>query len=201
MRTTLALAALLAIACGAVPAVAQNYAGPARPGSYDWQGPYVGANLGYQMGWTANNPTKPSGIAGGVQGGYNRQVGQFVFGAETDMQFSAADGVFAPWKFSNPWFGTLRGRAGVALNNVLLYGTLGVAYGTLQAQSTATGATESKLHTGWAGGAGLEVALRGNWSAKAEYLYVDLTDRPYALTGTSNGLRSGLLRFGVNYRF
>ena len=65
----------------------------------------------------------PSGVAGGVQVGYNWQRGQFVFGGETDLQVSDADDRFASWKFSNPWFGTLRARAGFAMNNVLLYGT------------------------------------------------------------------------------
>ena len=180
---------------------ASPYGGPARIGGYSWQGPYVGANLGYQWSSTTNNPTKPSGVAGGIQAGYNWQFNQFVFGAETDLQLSGAEDVFAPWKFSNPWFGTLRGRAGVALNNILFYGTVGLAYGGLQTQSTLTGVTESKTHTGWAGGLGMEVALVGNWTARAEYLYVDLTDRSYSLTGTSNGLHSSFLRLGVNYRF
>ena len=61
-----------------------------------------------------NNPTEPSGIVGGVQAGYNLQSGQFVFGGEADINLSGADDTFAPWKFSNPWFGTVRGRAGVA---------------------------------------------------------------------------------------
>ena len=70
-----------------------------------------------------------------MQGGVNWQIGQFVLGAETDFQLSDADDTFAPWKFSNPWFGTLRGRAGVALNNVMFYGTVGLAYGSLTAQN------------------------------------------------------------------
>jgi outer membrane immunogenic protein len=165
-------------------------------GAYPWQGPYVGANLGYQWG-----TTKPAGITGGVQAGYNMQAGAFVFGVETDIQFSDASDRFAPWKFSNPWFGTLRGRAGYAINNMLLYGTVGLAYGTLRGQNTLTGASQSTADLGWAAGAGLEVGMFGNWTAKAEYLYVDLTDRPYAITGTNNGLESHLLRLGMNFRF
>ena len=158
-------------------------------------------NLGYQLGWVSNYPTSPTGVAGGVQAGYNWQFGRFVFGAETDLQLSDADDVFAPWKFSNPWFGTLRGRGGVALNNVMFYGTLGLAYGTLKTQGTLTAVSESHTSHGWAGGVGLEVALMGNLSARAEYLYVDLTKQPFALTGASHGIDSSLLRFGVNYRF
>src|SRR6267142_496513 len=43
--------------------------------------------------------------------------------------YIGANDTFAAWKFSNPWFGTLRGRAGYAMNNVLLYATFGLAYG------------------------------------------------------------------------
>ena len=196
-----ALAALSLVSSAALAADVSPSSGTARMGGYYWQGPYVGANLGYQWGSTTNNPTSPSGVAGGLQGGYNWQIGQVVFGGETDLQLSTADEVFAPWKFSNPWFGTLRLRAGIAMSNVLFYGTVGLAYGTLKAQIVSTGVHESRTSAGWAGGLGLEVGLAGNWTAKAEYLYVDLSDRSYSLTGTDHGLESNLLRIGVNYRF
>ena len=193
-------AAAMMIVSGAAGA-ADMYGQP-RLGGYSWTGPYVGANLGYQWGSTTNNGTRPSGLAGGLQAGYNMQRDQFVFGAETDLQLSGADETFATWKFSNPWFGTLRARAGVTFNsNFLFYGTFGLAYGGLKAHSNLAGVSESKTHLGWAVGAGMEVAIAGNWSAKAEYLYIDLSDRAYALTGVSNGLESSLLRMGVNYRF
>lgn len=166
---------------------------------YSWMGPYLGANLGYQWGETTNNPTEPSGIAGGLQAGYNFQSGQFVFGGEADIQLSGAEDTFAPWKFSNPWFGTVRGRAGVAMNNILFYATGGLAYGNLRGE--VAGLSENRTALGWTVGLGMEVGLTQNWSAKVEYLYLDLTDRGYTVTGTDNGLESNLLRFGVNYRF
>src|SRR5215216_7582791 len=64
------------------PRGAPYYTVPAPASGYSWTGPYLGGNLGYQWGDTTRNPTNPSGIAGGVQGGYNWQTGQFVFGAE-----------------------------------------------------------------------------------------------------------------------
>ncbi len=177
------------------------YGQPVPARGAPWQGPYVGANLGYQWGSATNTGADPSGVMGGLQAGYNWQWGQFVAGAETDIQLSDADDRFAGWKFSNPWFGTLRGRAGYAMNNILLYGTAGLAYGSLHAQSLSTGITESRSTYGWTAGAGMEVALTGNWSAKAEYLYVDLNNRSYTLDSTDHGIASSLLRFGVNYRF
>ena len=211
MRVRDCAAAAVAIGFAAAPAGAADigrnpgpyysapvYA-PASIQSYSWMGPYLGVNLGYQWGRVTNNPTEPHGVAGGVQGGYNFQSGQFVFGGETDLQISAADDTFAIWKFANPWFGTLRGRAGIALNNVLVYGTGGMAYGGGRAQ--VAGASESQTHLGWTAGLGLEVGFTPNWSARAEYLYVDLGERGYSVTGTQNAIESSLLRFGVNYRF
>ncbi|MEJ2379282.1 MAG: porin family protein [Pseudolabrys sp.] len=169
------------------------------PLTYNWAGLYAGANLGYQWSHVTGSNLDPNGIAGGAQLGYNWQWNQFVLGVETDIQASAADDTFAPWKFSNPWFGTLRGRAGYALNNILFYGTLGFAYGALDGQLNAL--SEDKTLTGWTGGAGMEVGFNSHWSAKVEYLYMDLGDRAYSITGTNNGLQSNLLRFGVNYHF
>jgi outer membrane immunogenic protein len=165
----------------------------------NWNGAYVGVNLGYQFGKTTNWNADPAGFAGGLQAGYNWQNGQWVFGGETDLQISGADDTFAGYKFSNPWFGTTRGRAGFAFSNVLAYLTAGVAYGGGRAEFG--GVSQSRTHFGWTLGLGLEVAFTPNWSAKAEYLYVDLSDRTYGLTGLDHGFESSLLRFGVNYRF
>jgi len=169
------------------------------PAVYNWTGFYAGLNLGYEWGKVTNSSIDPSGIAGGGQIGYNWQIGQFVFGAEADIQASAADDTFAPYKFSNPWFGTVRGRAGYAINNVLLYGTLGLAYGNLDAQLGSL--EENKTLVGWTGGLGMEVGFTPNWSAKVEYLYMDLGTRAYTITGVDNGLQASYLRLGVNYHF
>jgi outer membrane immunogenic protein len=167
--------------------------------AYSWAGPYLGGNIGYQWGSVDNNPTKPSGFVGGVQAGYNFQNGPWVFGVEGDIQAAGADDTFAPWKFSNPWFGTLRGRAGYTFSNVLFYGTAGLAFGELRAQTF--GWTESHTTAGWTIGAGAEVGLAPNWSAKLEYLYIDLSTSQFAITGVSNGYSASVVRAGVNYRF
>jgi outer membrane immunogenic protein len=146
-----------------------------------------------------NSSIDPSGVAGGAQIGYNWQIGQFVFGAETDIQINGADDTSAPYKFSNPWFGTLRGRAGFAINNVLLFSSLGLAYGDLKGQSLSI--DESKTLVGWTGSLGMEVGFTPNWPAKVEYLYMDLGSRAYTITGVDNGLHASYLRFGVNYHF
>jgi len=204
MRSILGAVLLLAATGAALAAdlpAGGYYAAPTPAPLYgfSWYGPYVGGTIGYQWGSVDNNPTKPSGIAGGLEAGYNWQRGQFVFGAETDIQLSGAEGTFAPWQFSSPWYGTLRGRAGVAIGNVLVYGTGGLAYGDLRAVTAAL--SEDRTSVGWTVGAGVEVGFTPHWSGKAEWLYVDLADRNYSLTGTENGLAAYLLRMGVNYRF
>ncbi|MBR0991925.1 porin family protein [Bradyrhizobium japonicum] len=167
--------------------------------AYSWAGPYLGANLGYEWGSVSNNPAKPAGFVGGVQAGYNFQNGPWVFGVEGDIQAAGADDTFAPWKFSNPWFGTIRGRAGYAFNNILFYGTAGLAFGELRAQTF--GWTESHTTAGWTIGAGAEVGFAPNWSAKLEYLYIDLSSSQFAITGVSNGYSASVVRAGVNYHF
>lgn len=206
MRTNAMAVASVALLAGAsaaraadIPGMAPAYApAPAVYAAYNWMGPYVGANVGLQWGDITNNPTEPSGAAVGVQAGYNWQSGHLVIGGETDIQWSNSDDVIAPWKFSNPWFGTARGRVGYAWNNVLLYGTGGFAYGGIELDFS--GLSQDRTHYGWTLGAGAEVGLTPNWTAKVEYLYFDLTDRSYFI-GTSNGFESGLVRVGVNYKF
>lgn len=166
---------------------------------YSWAGPYLGANLGYEWGSVSNSGAKPSGVAGGITGGYNWQSGPIVFGLETDLQATGADDRFASYKFSNPWFGTVRGRIGYAFNNVLLYGTAGLAYGSLQVEQF--GLQQSQTAVGWTAGVGAEVGIYQNWTAKIEYLYVDLSSNNYTLTNATNGLDFGTVRIGVNYHF
>jgi outer membrane immunogenic protein len=196
-------AALAAVACVATPAVAADL--PRGPyvaetyGPYNWTGFYAGLNLGYDWGSASNTGLSPSGFSGGAQGGYNWQTGSIVFGGETDLQLTGASGSAGAFKFSNPWFGTLRGRAGYALNNILFYVTGGLAYGEGRAELPAFSESHSTL--GWTAGAGLEVGLTRRWSVKAEYLYVDLAAQNYAITGLSHEITANVLRLGANFHF
>lgn len=207
MKKTLCAGALAVGFAGAGAAFAADlprgptpYYSAANPvGTFNWRGAYAGLNLGYEWGKITDSAVNPSGVMGGGQFGYNWQSGEFVFGGETDIQLSSADDTFAPYKFSNPWFGTLRGRAGVALDNILLYATAGLAYGDVKGEGP--GLSETKTQIGWTGGFGMEVGFTPNWSAKAEYLYADLGHRAYSITGVDNGLHTNLVRFGINYHF
>src|SRR3954469_2028408 len=206
MKKLVCAIALAAASVSAPAAAADLYGrGPAFAAApfngYNWNGFYVGANLGYQWGTVTNwGGGSPSGITGGGQIGSNWQVHpNWVLGIEADIQGSAANDTFAAYKFSNPWFGTVRGRGGYAMNNVLIYLTGGLAYGGGRVEFA--GSSETQTHLGWTLGGGVEVGLTPNWSARAEYLYVRLDDRSYVLTGVNNGFSSNVFRLGVNYRF
>ena len=178
---------------------------PAPVEVFNWTGFYVGVNVGYSAGSGRVNGLAGSsdlnGIIGGGQIGYNWQgIGSpWVFGVEADVQGSSADDTFAPWKFSNPWFGTVRGRGGYAFSNLLVYCTLGLSFGELRANTF--GLSESHTNIGWTAGVGAEFGFARNWSAKIEYLYVDLANSNFVITGASHGLSFGTVWAGVNYRF
>ena len=75
----------------------------------------------------------------------------------------------------------------------------GLAFGELLA--TTFGLSESHTNAGWTLGVGAELGFAPNWSAKVEYLYVDLANSNFVITGASNGYRFGLIRAGLNYHF
>ena len=195
-----AFAASGAASAADLPRSPAPYYNPPPASVYNWSGVYAGLNLGYG-GWgtVTNSGAEPSGLLGGGQLGVNWQSGQFVYGVEGDLQGSGENDTFAGYKFSNPWFGTVRGRVGYAFNNILIYGTLGLAVGDLKGQFG--GVVESHTEAGWAGGVGAEIGFTPAWSVKAEYLYMDLADRGFSITGMNNGYSSNILRLGVNYHF
>jgi outer membrane immunogenic protein len=128
------------------------------------------------------------------------------------------------------WLATFRGRIAVPPSDrVLLYVTGGLAVGEVKTTAGATTTTTTALsfgtppgptsvsslaassstQAGWTIGAGVEGAIGGNWTAKLEYLYVDLGTvnntfagtAPFAPITTSAHVTDNILRAGVNYRF
>lgn len=175
-----------------------------------WLGPYVGTNVGFQ--WTSNIGglnssafTGGGGSTGGIQAGYNWQNGPWVYGVESDFNLSSVSGTFAGYQFSNPWFGTMRGRAGYVINNnFFLYGTAGLAFGVTTISSG--GLSDSSGRLGWTVGAGVEFGLapwglNPNWSAKVEYLFLNLSQGGNLPASASPNFQSNVLRVGVNYHF
>lgn len=206
---------------------------------YDWTGFYFGVNAGVGLGrdltrWAFVPPSppfsstshlSPLGAVGGAQAGYNWQTGNWVLGLEADIQAAGMRddrtcGVFcAPGnavRFDQKldWFGTARGRVGLATGPVLGYVTGGFAYGGVKTSTAedfgsalqGSSINISETRTGWTAGSGVEAALGGNWTGKIEYLYLDLgaqsgTGRLGLLsTNFSSEIREHIFRAGLNYR-
>jgi outer membrane immunogenic protein len=117
------------------------------------------------------------------------------------------------------WFGTVRGRIGLAWDRLLIYATGGYAYGGLKyglEMSETFGASAANnlsfTRGGYAAGAGAEYAFAPNWSGKFEYQYLNLGSAtitaqefnngpiPFAVT-TSTNFQYHTFRLGLNYHF
>ncbi|HVV42842.1 MAG TPA: outer membrane protein [Nitrobacter sp.] len=195
---------------------------------YDWTGFYLGVNAGVGLGRNrtqnygnalaeTSTYVSPLGGLGGAQIGYNWQtngsfLGPIVFGVEADIQGSdLSDGYpnlggVVQYNQKIDWFGTVRGRVGLATGPVLTYLTAGYAYGNVNTTVTegGVGSSINGGRSGWTWGSGVEAALGGNWTAKIEYLWLDLGDRTDGLAFAGQSLRSELreniFRVGLNYR-
>ena len=164
-----------------------------------------------------------SNLASGAQVGFNAQFGSVVVGVEGDLAFpdvSPRATFFSPlndpsaFRQDLDWFGTARGCAGIAFDQMLIYATGGVAFGDVTNSVAFLRNTDlafqyagrsSDWAVGYTVGGGIEVVLPplfGRFSLlgqligsssvtiKAEYLYFDLGDK--------NVLVNPVPGFGVN---
>jgi outer membrane immunogenic protein len=177
--------------------------------------------------------SQSGGFVGG-QLGANYQTGLFVWGVEADIHVSHINdstgaltlpccigiGTFTGDTLLRSatldWFGTVRGRLGLAIwDRTLIYGTGGLMYGEEVANLLATTpgptytAQSSGTHTGWVAGGGIEYAFTNTLSAKVEGLYYDMGSETIAFThpatlftDTANFTYKGaLVRLGANLKF
>lgn len=202
--------ALVSAAAGAdlPPGPPNYYKAPAFvPPPYNWSGLYIGVNGGAGFGrsnWdTAGSFNTFGGVVGGTVG-YNYQINRVVLGVEGDVDWSGIRGSAGGFTTSDSWLSTVRGRMGYAADRFMPYITGGGAFGNINASGPAIGGG-SATNAGWTLGGGIEFAIAGNWTAKAEYLYVDLGRFNCGIScgaPTDNvSFNTSLVRGGVNYRF
>jgi len=136
-------------------------------------------------------------------------------------------------------FGTARARGGFLVGDTLWYATGGLAWGTIEGTFSWKGSATPTIFpgplaagpfldnhgsftttkVGWTVGGGAETKLIGGWSAKLEYLYVDLGDvdktidipinpafglafaGAVATASRSSHNVDHIIRVGVNYKF
>ncbi len=235
-RVILASAAVIALHAAAsaaeiYPAGPGSYKDVAAPYT-NWTGAYIGAEGGYGWGTTSSNvfTTSPSafeghtsenneGGLGGFVLGYNwMATPNWLVGVEADATAGGVDanstacvnpsGVCAQTTSSIIALATIRGRAGFVWDNVLIYGTGGVAFveSNVTRNNITAGASGQSDDgaVGWAAGGGIEYAIRPNLTFKIEYLFVDYNvSHDFTPTGlderTNNETQIDIVRAGIAY--
>lgn len=200
--------------------------------AYDWTGAYIGLHAG--GGWARSQffdvsaPTitrrreegdvNSDGFLGGGQLGYNFQTGPLVLGVEAQGSFAGLSGSsrddvhsFLQIHSDIEWLATLAGRAGIAHDNWLWFGKVGVAWADSSFRFVTVPAgrsfvSHSAVRVGWMVGAGVEYGLAPNWSAKIEYNYLDFGSETWAVLcpcpfGQREDQREHLVMAGFNFRF
>lgn len=142
----------------------------------------------------------------------------FVLGVEGDIAWSGATGTAACT--ANPaftcegnliWLGTIKGRASVAMDSVLIFGTAGLAAGGVTPNIIPAAVcltnTFSGTMPGWIVGAGIEAAVTEAITVKAEYQYVSMGGLQ-APVGTLSSIEASnlsttnhVVKVGVNFHF
>jgi outer membrane immunogenic protein len=232
-KLLLAASVSLAVIDGSMAAdMALKAASRAPAPVVSWTGCFIGANIG--GAWARKSYFDPlaappedilgshtaDGVTGGGQVGCDYQAGPWVFGIQgmadaADLKAThLAFGDFYTTRI--PWFATLTARAGYAVQpNFLLYVRGGAAW--VRDRETKvdllTGLLEGTAQvtrTGWTVGAGAEYLFAPNWSAFAEYGYMDFgtkrlsyitPDVPPAFFPLDVRQSVQTVRVGVNYRF
>jgi outer membrane immunogenic protein len=199
---------------------------PVMAPAWNWTGTYVGVVGGWGWGTvdnidlngiTTGNYNQSGGTFGGTSG-IQIQYGTWVFGAESDFSWANINGTVASGVCVNAScftnlksFGTSRTRIGYAWDRWMIYATGGLAYGRVNAGQDSCPTIPGNFafcgthwEVGWTAGAGIEAMFMPGWSAKLEYLYIDLGNN-YSYTPVVpvfvNKEQISLIRAGINYHF
>ena len=178
-------------------------------GIYDWNGFYVGANVGY--GWTGAEFSAPGisrdrsldGALVGLHAGYNFQNGPYVAGIEADVKHDFNEERFGiagtPIEAQTEWGGSVRARLGYAIDRTLIFGTGGWAFSNAEIRNPVSGAERSKTLNGWTIGAGVEHAFTDNMTGRVEYRYTDFQD--WNVAGGNADFDKNEVLVGVSWKF
>jgi outer membrane immunogenic protein len=208
----------------------------AQDTQYDWSGFYTGGSINYTAqfrgtgqltdeGYGALQP-KGQGPKGGVFAGYNFQINSFVLGIEADASYGwnndhrfmtgAYQGNQVPlnYKFNQNASYSLRARLGYAFNDLMVFGTLGmassdiknsgliIAKGNSQQVDVLYNAFTRGVENGYAMGIGFEYGIDSNWIARAEYIYSNYDRKsPFWYYDVRMGLQEHEIRTGLAYKF
>jgi outer membrane immunogenic protein len=196
------------------------------PPAISWTGFYIGGNVG--GAWSNTDATDQNGrnffsdtvagVVGGGQIGYNWQINNWLIGVEGDFNGSSqresgaiidplTGAAVADAEAKVQWFATARGRLGYVNGPWLIYATGGAAWVNFEASVNVPGigsVSDETTRSGWTVGGGVEWMFLPKWSAKLEYLFIDVGDRTFD-DGNGNNmnvkLQENVVRVGLNYHF
>jgi outer membrane immunogenic protein len=208
--------------------------GAANTHSSRWNDRDAWARNEFDANLVDNVNGQETGWGVGAQIGYNIQSGCTLFGFEADWTWTdtftqkyitdgdagaALDTLTVNTRMN--WYGTLRTKTGVVVDNLLIYVTGGLAYANIGRHFTTvdTGVSQEsfaagRTNWGWTVGVGTEYQFGGNWSLKSEALYASFGERERTFTSAVAAVNGNnptkrfefqdsmwIARIGLNYRF
>ena len=156
-----------------------------QPQTTNWQGFYAGVQAG--GGRFSAGGNSDTALLGGVHAGYLWQNGQFVAGPEVDVDWTG-------WNVGGTKVNPVvhaKIRAGVAVGNALVTGSIG--YGHAWAEAGGTKSNDGGLTAG----AGVDFSMTDHIVTGADYLYHHVNDFSPGTTDTN----SHALRIRMSYKF
>ena len=176
-----------------------------------WDQFYAGVYADYSAvdsKWTPGNSYvfNVDGFSGGVMLGADRQFNTLVVGLELDAGFGSLNDTAQPdnWKVDMGGVNlAARARAGLALDNVLLYGTAGIAMVPMHVKYDSAPNVVDDNDVGFQGGIGIEYAVSDEWHVRGEYLHTELgKSEPFSVApAISMDTRFDTFRVAVSHTF
>lgn len=168
----------------------------------NWEGAYLGGKLTHQWGKTKMGEGYDArGFGGGVYGGYNKQDGQIVYGAEVDMNYSGIEKSYNGVESKQGLNGSLRARVGYDLDPALVYATGGLAATNVEAKDATSDSNKTLL--GATIGAGVETKITDQITARTEYRFTNYQTQTFNLDSgaTDRGLKEHQVNVGLGFKF
>jgi outer membrane immunogenic protein len=206
----LSVAAIAAVSGSAMAAdlmVPQEPAPVMAAPSTNWDGPYIGASLGFIWAHADLTDTgggeefvDPNGFIAGAQIGYNFHLSDMIVGGiEGNIDWVSASATNADdYTVSIGWEGSVRARLGIDAGQFLPYIEAGVAFAN--ETNDWSGSDVTQTVAGWTAGVGVEFALADNLTANLEYRYSDYGTATIDANNSIH-LTDNSVRVGLNYHF